>query len=123
MPEQIGILILFLVVVLFNLISGFLSRRREASAPEPAETEAPPRIPARLPPRVVVAAPRATPPSAPPAAEPIRVAPLRRASRPRPRRLDLGRPADLRRAVLLLTVLGPCRGLERESGDPSRPYS
>jgi len=119
--EQIGVFVVFLLVVLFNLIVQLLQRRRRARGGEAETAEAPPRLPPRLPqvpPRVVVAPPRLEEP--PPA--PIRVVPaVRPAPVRRRRRFDL-RPGDLRRAVVLMTVLGPCRAQEEdERGVAGRP--
>lgn len=115
MGEQIGILLLFLVVVLFNLIGAFVNRRRKQEAADKTEQIAP-RVP--VPPRVVIAPPRveglppapmvARTPSAP-------LAPVRGR-----RRLDLRR-GDLRRAIVLMTVLGPPRALEHEAHDATGP--
>ena len=110
MGEQIGILILFLVVVLFNLIGTLLQRRKRKE--RAGEVEERPPAPAGLPPRVVVTRPRPEPAPPPPPAPRRSLAtagPVRRR-----RRLDLKRPGSLRRAVVLMTVLGPCRALEHE---------
>ena len=116
MREQFGILLLFLVVVLFNLIAGFLNRRRKREAADEAE-KVPQRapVPRRVPPRVVI-----TPlpvQVSPPAPMVTRTppAPVRRR-----RRLELRR-GDLRRAIVLMTVLGPPRALEHEARDATGP--
>jgi hypothetical protein len=106
MSEQLGIVLLFLVVVLFNLISGVLSRRRKRDAeaekkdvPQPAPRPVPrPRRPVATSPLSQVSSP------APP-----RVA--RRGRRP-----PLGR-TELRRAIALMTVLGPPQALADERRD------
>ena len=116
MGEQIGILLLFLVVVLFNLIGAFVNRRRKQEAADKAEQIAP-RAP--VPPRVVIAPPRVE--GLPPAPTMVarttsaRPAPVRRR-----RRLDLRR-GDLRRSIVLMTVLGPPRALEHEAHDATGP--
>ncbi|HEX5814112.1 MAG TPA: hypothetical protein VF010_02205 [Methylomirabilota bacterium] len=119
MPEQIGVFVVFLLVVLFNLIVQLLQRRRRAARSAGETVEAPPAPPPRPPrvPRVVVAPPRLeeAPPAAIHIAPPVRAAPVRRR-----RRFDL-RPRNLRRAVVLMTVLGPCRALEDERGVAGRP--
>jgi hypothetical protein len=119
MPEQVGILLLFLVVVLFNLISMFLSRRKQqAEADEAARPPGPPPVPPRLPPRVVVAPPRVAAPTPGPVPAP---APVRRAAVARLPRGGLGGPRELRRAIVLLTVLGPCRALEDDPRGAGAP--
>jgi hypothetical protein len=114
MPEQVGIMLLFLVVVLFNLISMFVSRRKQRAEAEQAP------VPPSLPPRLVVAPPRVEVPTpeAMPAPAPVRRAVV--AARRRPRR-DLGGPGELRRAIVLMTVLGPCRALEDERSGSTAP--
>jgi hypothetical protein len=108
-PEQIWILLLFLLVVLFNLITGFLNRRRERDATD-EEKKGPQVAPPsrRAPPRVVATPPRidVSPPPAP-------------AVHPKPRRTTLRR-GDLRRAIVLMTLLGPPRAFDDEVHDVKR---
>jgi len=112
-PEQLLLLLLFVLVPLFNLLLRWLQRRaREQQRPVPAEPRAAEpvareeRIPAPMPPRVRVIEPARTregPRETPPA------------PRPRPvigRAGPLGGRAAVRRAVVAMTILGPCRGLE-----------
>jgi len=117
-PEQLLFFALFVVVALANLIARWLKARMQRR--QAAETEQPRpvrEIPRRLPPRVVITAPEAwRPPTTAPTA--ITTPPLARPVR-RPPRLRLGGPPDLRRAIMLMTVLGPCRGREGESGGPT----
>jgi hypothetical protein len=109
-PEQLLFFALFLVVALANLIARWIAaraeRRRRAEAKDrgeiarqlrrpPRRREAPPPEPAWIP-----------PPPRPVTAEPARRAPARR------RRVRLGAAPDLRRAIVLMTVLGPPRALE-----------
>jgi len=105
--EQLLPLLLFAGLALINFVVRLLRRRSEPTPP-PETAPAPPRpaAPARievepLPRRPklmtlpeVAAVRRPPPPLAPPV-------PLRRG------RVRLGGPADLRRAVVLLTILGP----------------
>ncbi len=112
MPEQVGILLVFLVVVLFNVIRAYLSHRRQREAARKAERDAQrPPAPARVPPRA------ARTPQRPEVSAPVPRRPPPALRRPRPR-LDLRR-GDLRRAVVLMTVLGPPRALEHESREVS----
>jgi len=116
-PEQLVLLVVLLMVPLINfLLRPWLQRQTEAAtsrANEPATRDAPRREP--------------TPP--------VRAAQIRREAQrahlpparddlPRFRRSEpfrVGSRPDLRRAILLMAVLGPCRGLEpREpAGHPS----
>jgi len=112
MPEQICILPLFLGVVLFNLITGFLTRRRERDASEAKKSEQPaPRPPRMLPAPVVT-----TPPG-------VATAPARRDMSPpapqRRRRAKLGRD-ELRRAIVVMTFFSPPRALIDEGRDLPR---
>ncbi len=118
MPEQIGVFLLFLLFVVFNLIAGAVNRRRQRAAAEKEKQPPPPRapVPLTLPPRVVV-----RPPSIEEAPPPPPVVVRRPATRGRApvlgkRRLELRRD-ELRRAIVLMTVLGPPRALEHESND------
>jgi hypothetical protein len=110
-PEQILFLALFLLVVLVNLVARWLrgrgERRPRVEAERPREIREGPR---RVPPRPAVPTPeisRAPAPVAAPAPAPP--APVRR-----PPRFRLGGVADVRRGIMLMTVLGPCRALEPE---------
>jgi hypothetical protein len=114
--EQLLLLVLFLLVVFAGSLARWLKARMEAS--RPAETRPPdgdavrrpqrllgePAVPARTPP-VTYAQPSPPPP----------VETQRRSPQPR-----LGGPSDLRRAIVLMAVLGPCRALEREEPSPQR---
>lgn len=121
-PEQIVLLLLFVLVPLFNLLVRWLQRRArerqrpmppEPSAMDPVGREEPP--PARMPPRVRVIEPplsqeaprQETRRKTPPAAVPVR----RRAA-------PLGGPAAVRRAIVAMTILGLCRGLEEPPPSP-----
>jgi len=115
-PEQLLFFALFVVIALANLIAralkARLARRQAAETEQPRPVR---EIPRRLPPRVVITAPEWRPPTTAPTA--ITTPPVARPVRRRPR-LRLGGPPDLRRAIVLMTVLGPCRALERE-GSPT----
>src|SRR5688572_15819754 len=122
MPEQIGVFLLFIAFVVLNLIAGAVNRRRQRAAAEKGKQLPPPRapVPLTLPPRVVV-----RPPTIEEAAPPPPVVVRRPATRGRvrehgSRRLELRRD-DLRRAIVLMTVLGPPRALEHEAKDGSGP--
>ena len=116
MPEQIGVFLLFIAFVLLNLIAGAVNRRRQRAAAEKGKQLPPPRapVPFTLPPRVVV-----RPPSIEGAPPPPPVVVRRPPTRGRgpvqgKRRLELRRD-ELRRAIVLMTVLGPPRALEHEA--------
>jgi hypothetical protein len=106
MREQFVLLLVFLAAVLVNLlIEAYRRRLRRLAAPPPepvvervAVPVAPP-SPFRAPPR----------PSFRPGA--LAAPPPRAPALSRRRRLLAG-PSDARRAMLLMAILGPCRGLE-----------
>jgi hypothetical protein len=113
-PEQILLLLLFVLVPLLNLLVRWLQgRARAQQRPVPAETRAvepgghAERPPTRMPPRVRVVEPTLS------REEPRAMRP---APRPRPvvvrRAGPLGGRAAVRRAIVAMTILGPCRGLE-----------
>jgi hypothetical protein len=112
-PEQILLLLLFVLVPLLNLFVRWLQRRaREQQRPVPAETRAvEPGGPAeqpltRMPPRVRVAEPTLS-------QEPRAMRPAPRARPVVVRRAGpLGGRGAVRRAIVAMTILGPCRGLE-----------
>jgi hypothetical protein len=106
MPEQIGIVLIFLVVILFNLITGLLNRRRERAAveqekkvPQPA-----PRPPRAAPARLAMAPPRidVSPPAPPPTPTYLRRGHVKLTG------------GDLRRAIVVMTLLGSPRALEHQ---------
>ena len=116
MPEQIWILLLFLLIVLFNLITGLLNRRRQRNAAGRGRAEAgeekkgpQARPPSRRAPPPTVVAPLRIDVSAPPL-------PVRHRKR-RGMRLQRG---DLRRAIVLMTLLGPPRAFDNERHDETR---
>ena len=122
-PEQILLLLLFVLVPLFNLLVRWFQRRArkqrrpvpaEPSATEPVGREERPLT--RMPPRTQViepARPREDPRETlpPPRRQPV----IRRAG-------PLGGRTAVRRAIVAMTILGPCRGLEeRPAITPTRP--
>jgi hypothetical protein len=120
--EQVIVLAIFLLVALFNFVRQVLAQRRqrgEVPEEEPAEEAPPPPRAPTPPPRVIVVPPQPVAAPAPPRrprAEPLREGPAPRpVPRPRPRRprrrLFASR-GEARRGIVLLTVLGPCRGVE-----------
>lgn len=115
--EQLLLLALFLLVVFAGSLARWLKARMEAA--RPPETRPPAGVTVRRPPRPLgePAMPARTPPvtSAQPSPPPP-VETRRRSPRPR-----LGEGSDLRRAIVLMAVLGPCRALEREEPPPPRP--
>ena len=126
--EQLVLLAIFLLVGLVNAILRWRKQGRRAPAPAPEPEpeplppwprEAPPR-PRELPPNVRVRLP--APPEAAPPAVPRPSVPVRR-PRPEPRAVRrppvhrwLGNRTAVRRAIVAMTLLGPCRALEREPG-------
>jgi hypothetical protein len=124
-------LILLLAVGFFlyaNLIQPWRTRRRRqrlrAALPERESAAMPERVPAAMPQRGPAAdtPPRDSNASQPAVGTPAtRGAPTSAPIGPRgPARLGLGAPADLRRAVILATILGPCRALEDEPREAHR---
>jgi hypothetical protein len=122
-PEHL-LLLVFVLVVLFNLLVRWLQRRaRERQRPrpaaramaEPVEREGWPS--AAMPPRIRAIAPapseeaprkethRKTPPAPQPRSGRRRAAPL-------------GGRAAVRRAIVAMAILGPCRGLEEPPSQP-----
>ncbi len=104
-PVEIIYVLVFLGFVLFNVLTQMARRRKQAEAPadeppSPATDEPLEDVWGRVPPP----APAAAPP--PVAASLIAPAPPRRAH---PVRALLRDRSDLRRAVVLMMVLGPCR--------------
>jgi len=116
--EQLFFLAAVVLVALFNFVRQILAQRRQPPEPPqdvPAEEEV--RAPGRLrafPPRAARPEPRRTPLSPAPPAPPER--PRRR------RRLFAGR-RDARRGIVLVTVLGPCRGIESPSAPTGDIYN
>jgi hypothetical protein len=118
-PAELLYVLAFLAIILFNFIAQRAARRRQQQ--EQAEEPVPPEpVPAKDPPledvwgRTGAPAPAAVvaPRPAPPA---VRTAP------PLPRRLHPVRALlrdrrGLRRAVVLMMVLGPCRAQEPPEG-------
>ena len=121
--EQLFFIAIFLAIAIFNFLRQARRRRRgggDGAPPgeEPRDDEA-----AEAPPRVVLPPPRVVlPPPVPErpvvprprrAAEERRPSPVAPATRPRRARRRLLRGhRDARRGIVLITVLGPCRGLE-----------
>jgi hypothetical protein len=108
-PEQLILLLVFLLVPLFNLLVRWLQRRaRGQRGPEPVVREE--RAPTAMPPRVRVIKPALADETLHREAAPRKASPG-----PRPvhrRRAPLGGRVAARRAVVVMTILGPCRGLE-----------
>ena len=106
---QLLILVMVAFVLLINLITRVLRRRRESEAPrrmDPEAPQVPPRGPRPPPPVVEPRRAREGPHSAPlPVAAPPSAA-RRRARSP------LGSLRVVRRGIVLMTILGPCRALE-----------
>ena len=106
-------LLIALVVILMaalDLLVRWLKGKMQHDQPagaagvEEADTELLERPPAK--PQLPPAAPP-PPPSQPPGSPPTA-----RPRRPRPARRWLNDPIDARRGIVLMTILGPCRGLQ-----------
>jgi hypothetical protein len=111
--EQLLILVVLAFVLLINFAARVLRRWVKGDVPRGMEPEAPQRVPRgpRLPlpvaqPRRVREGPESTP-------SPVAVAPHAGRRRPRSR---LRSPREVRRGIVLMTILGPCRA--REPSDP-----
>jgi hypothetical protein len=100
--QQLLLLAVIVLVPLLNLLLRWLQRRMEAAAPASPGPEAAGPLPG-LPPRAERREPL-------PAVELPRVA-ARARRRPRPT-APIGTLPEIRRAVVMMTVLGPCRALE-----------
>jgi hypothetical protein len=102
-------LVLVLLVLLVGLVNALIRWSRQRAAPPPEVPPAPPPV-LDLPPaaRVVVRSPEARVPTRPPAA-------TLPGPRRWPARRGLGTRADVRRAIVALTILGPCRAREGEA--------
>ena len=85
--------------------AGAAGGEEEVVSAEEADTELPERAPA---------APRLPPAAPPPPLRPPRPAPptTARPRRPHRARRWVKDPIDARRGIILMTILGPCRGLE-----------
>ena len=108
--EDLLAILLTVFTVLILVVSGWLRTRLEGKAPatiEPEAPEAPPGV--RIPSPPLASAPiepRVGPMGAPlPAAAPP--AAIRRQAR-----APVGNLRDVRRGIVLMTILGPCRALE-----------
>jgi hypothetical protein len=94
----------FLVAWLLSLFLSYLRQRAQSEAQREVDRKAPPVLPresAPPPPRVMAS--RASPL---PVVSPLVDRPQRIPSR-------LGSPREVRRGIVLMTILGPCRALER----------
>jgi hypothetical protein len=123
-PDHLLVLAVFLLVALLNVLVALWRRWQRASpAARPLEPIAPETPAQATPPRSVQAFPVGRPRRE--TGVPVEAAP---GSRRRPPSARLG-PRDVRRAVVLMAILGPCRALEPqgppapESRDPVAPPS
>jgi hypothetical protein len=115
-PEQLLLLAMFLLVALANFIARLLRTRRAPRPRVEPEEELPEPPPPKRPRREAAGTPAPTPPPMPVAGLAPAPPPL---ARP-PSRFYPGDPRELRRAIVWLAVLGPCRARETEDGDPTR---
>jgi hypothetical protein len=114
-PEQLLLLAMFLLVALANFVAR-LVRTSRTPRPRVEPEELPQPLPRERPRREAAWTPAPTPapipvagvaPAPPPPAQP-------------PTRFRPGDPRELRRAIVWVAVLGPCRARESEDGDPTR---
>ena len=119
-PEQFVPLALFVLFVVFNLVGRWVSGRLKQQQEREEEQPVPPPSPGRerpIPPRArVVTTPKSAPEELRPAPRPPGRAERRR-RRPRPL---LETPSEARRAIVLMAILGPCRGREADGPDGMR---
>jgi hypothetical protein len=121
-PVELIYVLIFLGIVLFNFMRQLAARRRQQEEEAQAKTAAP--APAEEPPLEDVWGRTPAPAAAAPAVIVARPAPPAiRAEPPAPRRLHpvralLQDSRDLRRAVILMMVLGPCRAQEPPERTP-----
>lgn len=115
--EQLLLIAIFLLVGLVNMLVRWLRQRAEAARRDGEAEPAPEPVPGRrreLPPAARVIAPALPVEAA--VAPARRMRPPASAPPPRPRaHRRLGSRADIRRAIVTMTVLGPCRAREREA--------
>lgn len=111
--EDLLFYLLFILAALFSLISSWLKKRHEETAPSKSAPGAP-----RLPPGSRAPLPpqrdreeRPVGPPLPAAAFPV--------SNRRRRGAPIGSLREARRGIVLMTLLGPCRALE-PPGPPTR---
>jgi hypothetical protein len=105
-PEQLILLALFLIAGFVNLVIRWLRERQQArQAPGPAETPASAQ-PVEL---IVRRAPVAVPLDTTVAPRPALPRPVQGPAMP-----VIGGPAGLRRAIVVMTLLGPPRALEHD---------
>ncbi|MGH7334783.1 MAG: hypothetical protein ACREKS_18970 [Candidatus Rokuibacteriota bacterium] len=112
--EQLLFLVLFVLIPLINVLRRVLRKRPTPPVPEAVRAESMPALP---PPRVLQPVPEfARPPARATAAErrPAEVAEQRRQT---PYRFS---PSAVRRGIVLMTILGPCRALEPEATPETR---
>jgi hypothetical protein len=109
--EQLLFIVLFVLIPLFNVLAKLLRKRRPAP-PVPEE-----RVTALPPPRVLHPVPAPSPlPARVTRAGPAEVQAVERRRRV-PYRL---RSTDVRRGIVLMTILGPCRALEPGASPETR---
>ena len=115
---QILVLLAFILVPLINLLLERMRRRFETQPPREQPHQPAPRTIAKPPPEVI-ASPRARVPAAP-----ARTAIPPRLRPPLRNRAFFSSRRDLRRAILLMAVLGPCRAVDAPESErrqlPSR---
>ena len=99
---QILVLLAFILYPLINWLLQRMQRRFESQAPRQPPAQPAPRTFAKPPPTEIIV------PAGPPA-PPLRVSERLLSRRNQSRRSLFRNRRDLRRAVILMTVLGPCR--------------
>jgi hypothetical protein len=111
--EQLLFLVLFVLLPLLNMLRKALRKRRLPAPPVPEAGRAEPR-PVRPAPMVLPPVPELARP--PPRARTAERRPVQAAER---RRTDFS-PSHIRRGIVLMTILGPCRALEPEATPETR---
>jgi hypothetical protein len=123
--EQLILIAIFLLVGLINLLARRFRGRlqgpppdTEAPTPTPEPESWQPRETVALPPSARVILPPAPQPAprvpAPAPAATVAAAPPPRVRRGTAMRKLVGSPAEVRRAIIAMTILGPCRARESE---------
>ena len=109
-PEDLVVVLLTVFTVLILVVSGWIRKHLEGEGPsniEPEAAAAPPQVRIPSPPRASAPiGPREGPMGAPLPAGAPPVAIRRQARAP------VGHLRDVRRGIVLMTILGPCRALE-----------
>ncbi len=110
--EQLLFLVLFVLIPLFNILRRVLTKR-PPPVPAPVRVEPMPALPPR---RELLPVPALAHPPARETTAERRPAPV---AEPRRRKPYL-HSSDVRRGIVIMTILGPCRALEPETAPETR---